>query len=51
AFLSDRDETTQIHVMWLDTREVAQLTHLDRSPGSLRWSPDGKKLTFTQFIP
>jgi dipeptidyl aminopeptidase/acylaminoacyl peptidase len=51
AFLSDRDETTQIHVMWLDTREVAQLTHLDRSPESLRWSPDGKKLTFTLFIP
>lgn len=51
AFLSDRDETTQIHVMWLGTREVAQLTHLDRSPGSLRWSPDGKKLAFTLFIP
>ncbi len=51
AFLSERDETTQIHVMWLDTREVAQLTHFDRSPGSLKWSPDGKKLTFTLFIP
>jgi dipeptidyl aminopeptidase/acylaminoacyl peptidase len=51
AFLSERDETTQIHVMWLDTKEVAQLTHLDRSPGSLRWSPNGKKLTFTLFIP
>ncbi len=51
AFLSDRDETTQIHVMWLDTREVAQLTHLDRSPGNLRWSPGGKKLAFTLFIP
>jgi len=51
VFLSDRDETTQIHVMWLDTREVAQLTHLDRSPGSLRWSPNGKKLAFTLFIP
>jgi len=51
AFLSERDETTQIHVMWLDTREVAQLTHLDRSPGNLRWSPGGKKLAFTLFIP
>ena len=51
AFLSDRDETTQIHVMWLDTREVAQLTHLTRSPESLRWSPSGKKLAFTLFIP
>lgn len=50
AFLSDRDGTTQIHVMWLDTREVAQLTHLERSPGSLRWSPDGKLLAFTMFF-
>jgi dipeptidyl aminopeptidase/acylaminoacyl peptidase len=50
AFLSDRDGTTQIHVMWLDTREVAQLTHVTRTPGSLRWSPDGQKLAFTMFL-
>ncbi len=50
AFLSDRDETTQIHVMWLDTREVAQLTHLDDTPSSIRWSPDGKMLAFTMYI-
>ena len=50
AFLSDRDGTNQIHVMWLDTREVAQLTHLERSPGSLRWSQDGKMLVFTMFF-
>lgn len=49
AFLSDRDGTTQIHVLWLDSREVAQLTHLERAPGDLRWSPDGKKLAFTGF--
>lgn len=51
AFLSDRDGTTQIHVMWLDTREVAQLTHLEQTPDSLTWSPDGKQLAFTQFVP
>ena len=51
AFLSDRDETTQIHVLWLDTREVAQLTHLERSPGNLRWSPGGKMLAFTLNVP
>jgi len=50
AFISDRDGTTQIHVLWLDTREVAQLTHLERSPGNLGWSPDGKQLAFTQFL-
>ena len=46
AFLSDRDGTTQIHVLWLDTREVAQLTHLERAPGNLRWSPDGKTIAY-----
>ncbi len=51
AFLSDRDGTTQIHVMWLDTREVAQLTHLERAPDSLTWSPKGKHLAFALFMP
>ena len=50
AFLSDRDGTTQLHIMWMDTREVAQLTHLQTTPGSLRWSPDGGMLVFTMFI-
>jgi len=50
AFISDRDGTSQIHLMWLDTGDLAQLTHLDRSPGSLRWSPDGKMLAFTMFL-
>jgi dipeptidyl aminopeptidase/acylaminoacyl peptidase len=50
AFLSDRSGSTQIHVMWLDTRETAQITYLTDSPSSLCWSPDGKKLAFTMFI-
>jgi dipeptidyl aminopeptidase/acylaminoacyl peptidase len=50
AFISDRDGTSQVHVMWLDTREVAQLTHVESSPSSLIWSPDGRKLAFSMFI-
>lgn len=50
AFISDRDGTSQVHVMWLDTREVAQLTHVESSPSSLSWSPDGKSLAFSMFI-
>lgn len=51
AFLSDRDGTTQIHVLWVDTREVAQLTHLEKSPSNLAWSPDGRQLAFTLELP
>lgn len=51
AFLSDRDSTTQLHVLWLDTREVAQLTHLEYAPSNLRWSPDGKSIAYTAFVP
>lgn len=51
AFLSERDGSTQIHVMWVDTREVAQLTHLERAPSNIVWSPDGKRIAFTYFVP
>lgn len=50
AFLSDRDGTTQLYVMWLDTREVAKLTNLERSPGAPVWSPDGTKIAYSTFV-
>src|SRR5438270_2081319 len=51
AFLSDRSGNRQIHVMWVDTHEVSQLTHLERAPANLRWSHDGKWIAFTSAIP
>jgi dipeptidyl aminopeptidase/acylaminoacyl peptidase len=51
AFLSDRSGTRQIHVMWIDTHEVSQLTHYDRPAANLRWSPDGKWIAFTVALP
>lgn len=51
AFLSDRDGTTQIHVMFLATGELAQLTHVQQTPGGLTWSHDGKRIAYTAFIP
>jgi len=51
AFLSDRDGTNQLHVMWLDTREIAQLTHLEQAPNGIKWSPEGKQIAFTSFVP
>lgn len=51
AFLSDREGTTQLYVMWLDTREVARLTNLERPPGAPVWSPDGTKIAYSAFVP
>jgi len=51
AFLSNKSGTNQIHMMWLDTREVVKLTNLEHSPGGLRWSPDGKMVAFTSSLP
>ena len=49
AFLSDRDGTNQLHVLWVDTRETAQLTHLEQAPSGINWSADGKSIAFTAF--
>jgi len=51
AFLSDRSGSTQAHVMWADTRETLQLTRVERAPGGLKWSPDGRWLAFTVSLP
>jgi dipeptidyl aminopeptidase/acylaminoacyl peptidase len=51
AFLSDRDGSTQIHVLWADTRETLQLTRVERTPGNFSWSPDGNWILYTAFLP
>jgi dipeptidyl aminopeptidase/acylaminoacyl peptidase len=51
AFLSNRSGSTQLHVMWVDTRETLQLTRTERAPGGIVWSPDGRQIAFTTLIP
>jgi dipeptidyl aminopeptidase/acylaminoacyl peptidase len=51
AFLSNRSGSTQIHVLWADTRETLQLTRLDREPRNLSWSPESQSLAFIVNLP
>jgi dipeptidyl aminopeptidase/acylaminoacyl peptidase len=51
AFTSDRDGTSQLHLLWIDTREVAQLTRFERAPSDIAWSADGRRIAFSMFVP
>src|SRR6185436_11012446 len=51
AFLSNRSGSTQIHAMWLDTREISQLTRFDFDASAPIWSPDGTRIAFTVRVP
>ena len=44
AFISDRSGTSQIHLIWIDSREVVQLTNLEHAPRGLTWSPRRPKV-------
>lgn len=48
---SEGDRGTEIHVRWMDTGQTALLSNLPESPESLAWSPDGKTIAFTMFVP
>jgi acylaminoacyl-peptidase len=51
AFVSDRDGTPQIYVLWLDSGQVGRLTNLGYPPSGLAWSPDGRQIAFATFVP
>lgn len=51
AFISTRDGSSQIYVKWLKTGAVAKISNLTQSPSSLQWSPNGRQLLFSQFVP
>lgn len=44
-------ERPQIYVRWLASGASAAVTALPESPADIAWSPDGKQLGFTMFVP
>jgi dipeptidyl aminopeptidase/acylaminoacyl peptidase len=52
AYLADSDPTgAQIYVRWIDgDAGSTQLTHVTTSPADIRWSPDGRSISFSMFV-
>lgn len=48
AFLSKREEKTQIHAIRFEGGEAFQVTHTKNNIQGFDWSPDGRKIAFLQ---
>ncbi|HUR58721.1 MAG TPA: S9 family peptidase [Opitutaceae bacterium] len=51
AYVSAAEGSPQLYVRWMDSGQTALLTNLAQAPGAIAWSPDGKSIAFTQFVP
>jgi dipeptidyl aminopeptidase/acylaminoacyl peptidase len=53
VFTRQGDPTgNQVFVRWMDDEgATSQITHIDESPGSIEWSPDGEWLALTMLVP
>ncbi len=51
AYVSDRDDISQIYVRWMDAGETAAITNLSEPPSAIAWSPDGSQLAFMKRVP
>ena len=45
------DRGSELHIRWMDTGQTALLSNLEKSPGALAWSPDGKQIAFSMLVP
>jgi dipeptidyl aminopeptidase/acylaminoacyl peptidase len=53
AFLAEGEPRgTQLFVRYMDAEgATSQITHTDQGPADVRWSPDGKWIGFSMFVP
>lgn len=51
VFVSDREGSSQLYVLWLDKGTISRLTNLQESPSSPNWSPDGQMISFASLVP
>lgn len=53
AYIADGEpKGPQIFVRWMDAEgATSQVTQVEQAPADVNWSPDGKQLGFTMFVP
>ncbi|NJL28325.1 MAG: S9 family peptidase [Thermoanaerobaculia bacterium] len=50
AFVSDRDGSAQIWMLWLENGQIARISNLPAAPSGLAFSPDGRQIAFTMLV-
>ena len=50
-YASSADGAVQIYLRWMDSGQVAKVTSVQKAPGDLAWSPDGKWFAFAMLVP
>ncbi|GHA94608.1 acyl-peptide hydrolase [Algimonas arctica] len=45
------DGRPDLRLFYMDSRDSVSLAQFSEGPGSAAWSPDGKTIAFTQFVP
>jgi dipeptidyl aminopeptidase/acylaminoacyl peptidase len=53
AYIAEgKPKGSQVFVAWIDRESSAtQITRTDEDPANLGWSPDGKQIAFSMFVP
>ena len=52
AYISTAEgDAPQLFVRWMATGEAVRITGLPDSPGSIAWSPDGRQIAYSMFVP
>ncbi len=51
VYKSNKGGSTQFYLRWMDSGAESKLTNLVQSASAASWSPSGKYLAFTMFVP
>ena len=51
AYVAADGGGTQLYVRWMASGDSARITGLPDGPDSLAWSPDGRRIAYSMFVP